>query len=82
MGRKPKARRDAYGAWLQHLRRERKLTQQELAKRAGVPQTTLAYWEKTGRLTGRQIILRLASALDISLNKLLRPDRAEQDRSS
>jgi transcriptional regulator with XRE-family HTH domain len=80
MGRKPKARRDPYGAWLQQLRRERKLTQQELAKLAGVPQTTLAYWEKTGRLAGRQIILRLASVLDVSLNKLLRPEREERER--
>jgi transcriptional regulator with XRE-family HTH domain len=82
MGRKPKARRDPYGAWIQQLRHDRRLTQQELAKLAGVPQTTLAYWEKTGRLTGRQIILRLASVLDVSLNKLLRPERGERERPS
>ena len=52
MGRKPKARRDAYGAWLYHLRKERKLTQHELAKLVGVPQTTLGYWERTGKLSG------------------------------
>ena len=50
MGRKPKARRDAYGAWLYHLRKERKLTQQELAKLVGVPQTTLGYWETDGEI--------------------------------
>jgi transcriptional regulator with XRE-family HTH domain len=79
MGRKPKNRRDAYGAWLHHLRKEKNLTQHELAKRAGVPQTTLAYWERTGKLTGRDIIFRLAKALGISVNKLLRENKAESD---
>ena len=79
MGRKPTARRDTYGAWLHHLRQERNLTQTELAKRAGVPQTTLAYWERTGRLTGRKVILRLAAALDVSIVKLLRSDKPDQD---
>jgi len=73
MARKARARRDRYGAWLQHLRKERKLTQQELAKRTAVPQTTLAYWEKTGKLTGRKVILRLAAALRVPVTKLLRP---------
>jgi transcriptional regulator with XRE-family HTH domain len=74
MGRKPKTRRNAYGAWLHHLRRERDLTQHELAKIAGVPQRTLAYWEQTGKLSGREIIFRLAKALGVSVNKLLRPN--------
>lgn len=73
-------RRGAFVTWLQQLRRERKLTQQELAKLAAVPQTTLAYWERTGRLAARHIILRLASVLDVSLNKLMRPDRAQRDQ--
>lgn len=77
MGRKPTAKRDAYGAWLHHLRKERKLTQEDLAMLTGVPQTTLAYWERTGKLTGRKVILRLANALDVSLDKLLRPEKDE-----
>jgi transcriptional regulator with XRE-family HTH domain len=81
MGRKPKARRDAYGAWLCHLRREKHLTQVELAIRTGVPQTTLAYWERTGKLTGRQTILRLAEVLGVSVNKLLRADKSDTDAS-
>ena len=72
MGRRPKARRDAYGAWLHHLRKERGLTQQEVAKLTGIPQTTVAYWERTGNLTGRAIILKLAKALRVSVSELLR----------
>ena len=77
MGRKPTARRNTYGAWLHHLREERNLTQTELAKLAGVPQTTLAYWERTGKLAGREVILRLAAALDVSVVKLLRADKSK-----
>ncbi len=78
MGRKPKTRRDLYGAWLHYLRKQQKLTQAELAERIGVPQTTLAYWERTGKLPGRLIIFKMAEVFDISLNKLLRPAKVEK----
>ena len=77
MGRKPTTRRDPYGAWLQHLRKERDLTQTELATQTGVPQTTLAYWERTGKLAGRKTIIRLAAALGVSVAKLLRSDKVD-----
>ena len=80
MGRKPKARRDPYGAWLHHLRRERGLTQDELALQTGVPQTTLAYWERTGKLRGREAILQLAEALGVSVEEFLRPGGVQPPR--
>jgi transcriptional regulator with XRE-family HTH domain len=82
MSRKPDARRDAYGAWLHHLRKEKKLTQEELAKQAGIPQTTLAYWERTGKLPGRETIVRLSSVLGVSVAKLLRADKVERKSNS
>jgi len=75
MGRKPKARRDSYGAWLLHLRKERGLSQDELSRLTGVPQTTLAYWETSGNLVGRKVILKLAKALGASVDELLRVDK-------
>ena len=72
MGRQPKARRDPYGAWLYHLRKERKLTQQQLAELTGISQRTIAYWERTGNLKGRREILHLAEALGTTLKDLLR----------
>jgi transcriptional regulator with XRE-family HTH domain len=76
MGRKPKTRRDSYGAWLHHLRKQAEMTQHELAEKTGLPQTTIAHWEITGNLPGREEILRLAQALDISVDELLRTDKA------
>jgi transcriptional regulator with XRE-family HTH domain len=72
MGRKPKARRDSYGAWLHHLRTERGLSQDELAARVRIPQSTLTYWERTGKLPGREVILRLSEELGISVSTLSR----------
>lgn len=74
MGRKPKERRHRYGAWLHHLRNQKNLTQDELSKMTGVPQSTLAYWEKTGKLVGRETIFKMAKALGVSVEKLLRQD--------
>jgi DNA-binding XRE family transcriptional regulator len=75
MGRTPKTRRDAYGAWLHHLRKEKGLTQDEVAEYVEVPQSTLAYWERTGKLPGRTVIMRLARLFDVSVEGLLRVKR-------
>ena len=72
MGRKPTERRNRYGAWLNHLRKQKGLSQDALSDLTGVPQSTLAYWEKTGKLTGRETIFKLANALGVSVDKLLR----------
>jgi transcriptional regulator with XRE-family HTH domain len=75
MGRKPNERRHRYGAWLQHLRTKKGISQDELSELTGVPQSTLAYWEKTGKLTGRDTIIKIAKALGVSVEDLLRPSR-------
>ena len=75
MGRKPKARRDSYGAWLHHLSTEKNLSQHELSATTGIPQRTLAHWERTGTLAGRKEIFALAKALGVSVSELLRGDK-------
>ena len=77
MGRKPKAQRDAYGEWLLYLRTKRGMTQQEvkslLSEQTGWSQhqAILSYWETTGKIPGRDIILGLAEIYDCSLETLL-----------
>jgi transcriptional regulator with XRE-family HTH domain len=78
MGRKPKTRRNSYGAWLHFLRKEKGLTQDEVAKKTGIPRTTLMYWERTGNLAGRTQILRLARAYRVPVQKLLRAEASRQ----
>ena len=74
MGRKPKVRRDRYGAWLHYLRKQKGLSQDALSKLTDVPQSTLAHWERTGKLTGRETIFKLAEALGVSVETLLREE--------
>jgi transcriptional regulator with XRE-family HTH domain len=75
MGRKPKTRREPYGAWLQHLRKEKGLSQDKLCEIIGVPQSTWAYWERTGKLAGREVIIKTAKALEVSVEELLRVEK-------
>jgi len=77
MGRKPKQPREAYGAWLQHLRTESGLSQDEFSELTGIPQSTITLWENSGKLVGRDQIIRLAKALNVSVSKLLRVEKAE-----
>jgi len=79
MGRRPKARRSSYGAWLHYLRKEAKLTQEEAARVTGIPRTTLTTWERTGDLPGRREIFRLAKAYKVSIQRLLRIEKLEKD---
>jgi transcriptional regulator with XRE-family HTH domain len=78
MGRKPKTRRNSYGAWLHLLRTEKGLSQDALCEIIGVPQSTWAYWETTGKFAGRDVILKTAKALDVTVEKLLRVDHIEK----
>lgn len=80
MGRKPKERRNRYGAWLQHLRVQKGLSQDALSELTGVPQSTLAFWEKTGKLAGRETIFKMAKALGVSVSELLRDTTPEKTK--
>ena len=75
MGRTPKTRHDPYGAWLLHLRKESGLTQDELSEKIGVPQSTWAYWERTGKFVGRETIIKTAKAMGVSVQTLLRLEK-------
>jgi transcriptional regulator with XRE-family HTH domain len=79
MGRTPKTRRNPYGAWLLLLRKEKGLSQEEVAKQSGIPRTTLMYWERSGNITGRRQILKLAKIYGVSVQKFLRAEKPRQD---
>jgi DNA-binding XRE family transcriptional regulator len=72
MGRKAKTKRDPYGAWLVHLRDEVGLSQDELARELNVAQQTVAHWERTGKLPGRELIVKLSKTLKVSIEEVLR----------
>jgi transcriptional regulator with XRE-family HTH domain len=53
------------------------MSQNELAAKMGVPQTTLGHWERSGKLPGRTIIINMAKTLGVSVEELLRVDKQE-----
>lgn len=56
---------------LRHLRKAADLTQQKLADMAGLPRATLASIEHGGANPGLDSVLRVATALDVSLDELV-----------
>jgi transcriptional regulator with XRE-family HTH domain len=78
MGRRPKTRRNSYGAWLLYLRKERGLSQEEAARQSGIPRTTLMSWERTGNIGGRRQILKLAKIYGVSVQRFLRAEKFGQ----
>jgi transcriptional regulator with XRE-family HTH domain len=58
------------GQAIQKLRRKVGLSQSELAKKAGVPTSTLQAWEQSRRSPRLDALLKLARALDVSLDEL------------
>lgn len=61
---------------LRTLRDAQSLTQHQLAARAGVPRATLAHLETGGGNPTLLVTLRIASALNVTIEELIGPPRA------
>ena len=53
------------------LRLNAGLSQEELAQRTGVPQQTIAFWERSGKTPRSEVLSQLAEALGITIEALL-----------
>ncbi len=60
-----------FGARLQSLRKERKLTQKQLGKIVGVSDVTVGYWEKNQNSPGGMSLTKLAKYFGVSEDFLL-----------
>ena len=60
----------SFGGHLRTLRREARLSRAELARRAGVPVSTLRNWENNRGFPGPAACLRLAEALGVPVERL------------
>ena len=67
------------GRNLQKLRKQKNLTQEALAERAGVTRQTIAKWEAEESSPDLDMAQRLASALDVSLDDLANASAEELD---
>jgi transcriptional regulator with XRE-family HTH domain len=69
-GMMPMTEGETLGRRLQRLRRAAGLTQEELAKKAGLPVWSLRNWEHDHRLPGLVPVYKLAKALGVAMEEL------------
>ncbi len=72
MGRVVQSRRSKVGAWIQYIRKNKGLSQAELARRVHVPRSTVSYWEKTGKVPGYELIPLLSAELNMDALEFFR----------
>lgn len=59
------------GSFIANMRKEKKMTQEELARLLGVTNKTISRWENGNYMPDLSLLKPLSEALDISLNELL-----------
>jgi transcriptional regulator with XRE-family HTH domain len=59
-----------FGARLIALRNDRGFSQTELARRSGVPQQRITYYERRGRSPAVDVVVKLATALGVEVEAL------------
>lgn len=71
MGRPAQRERPAYGRHLTELREAAGLTQHQLAERLGLPQSNIAFWERSDKPPRGEVLPQLARTLSVSVDALL-----------
>ena len=67
-----------FGARLAYLRKEARLTQEELAEKIGVSRQTVTRWETGETIPALDALINLAAAFAISLNELVYGQNGEE----
>lgn len=67
----------AMGRFLKELRKERRLTQEELGKMIGVTNKSISKWENGNYIPPIDILLLLSELYGVSINEILVGKRAE-----
>lgn len=66
-----------FGQRLRTLRRERNLTQKQLAELIGVQHTIISFWELGDRIPSPSMLVKLACTLHVSTDYLLGIEKGE-----
>ena len=68
------------GQFIKALRKEKKITQREVAERLGISEKTVSKWETGNGLPEVSLMLPLCELLGISVNELLSGERLDEKR--
>ncbi|MBP3840732.1 MAG: helix-turn-helix transcriptional regulator [Bacilli bacterium] len=66
------------GKFIVELRKEKKLTQQELADKLGVTDRAVSHWENGRRLPDYSLLKDISTELSVSINELLSGERLSE----
>ena len=66
------------GKYLQELRKERGLTQEQLAEHVGVARRTISRWETGSNMPDLDILIELSDFYDVDLRELLSGERRSE----
>ena len=69
------------GKFIAELRKEKKWTQEDLAKRLIVDRGTVSKWERGIYIPNTEILLKLQNLFDISINEILYGERKNIDNN-
>src|ERR1051326_4873357 len=78
MGRKLTKSRPKQGARLAELRKAAGLSQYDLARKVGVPQPNIAFWELSAKPPRSDVLPKLARALGVTLDDLIEDKSAKE----
>lgn len=68
---------EKFGAFLQTLRKEKNMTQQELGEKLFVSNKTVSKWERGASLPNIGLLLPLAALFDVTVTELLEGERSK-----
>lgn len=71
--------REEIGMFIATLRKEKKLTQEELAERLGVTNKTISRWETGKYMPDLSLLSELSKELGVTINDLLNGERIDKD---
>jgi transcriptional regulator with XRE-family HTH domain len=77
MGRKLTKPRPKLGEHLAAIRMKAGLSQEELAKKIGMPQQNIAYWEQSDKPPRSEVLMALADVLKVKVETLLLEDGSD-----
>ena len=72
---------ESFGALIRRLRKEKNMTQKELAEKLFVSDKTVSKWERGAGMPGITLLLPLAEALDVTVTELLKGERMSDSQT-
>lgn len=67
------------GLFIQTLRKEKKITQEELAQKLFVDRATVSKWETGNYIPSPEILLKLSKLFEVSVNELLAGEKSTKE---